>query len=410
MFKIISFISILVSTFFAGFNSSAQQSTVYFPTRNEWLKKPASSAGFNKTLLDSAISFAIAHTSTASTNLKEAHYQSSFGREPFGFLLGPMKTRGPGTGIIIKNGFIIAEWGEPSRVDFTFSVAKSFLSVLTGITADSGMIEPDDFVYKSMAPIIPAYNNVPDLNMAEQLGKEDVFELFATPHNRKITWDHLLRQASDWEGTLWGKPDWADRPSADAKEWLNRKKNEPGTVYEYNDTRVNVLALALLNIWRKPLPVVLKEKLMDPIDASATWRWLGYHNSWVIIDGQQIQSVSGGSHWGGGLMINAYDQARFGYLSLRNGKWKNKQIVSADWLKKSRTAGPANKAYGYMNFFLNEDRKMIPAAPATAFMHVGAGSNIIYVDPQNDLVVVARWIDYDAVPAFIQAVLAAAGK
>lgn len=410
MVKIISFLLISVSTVVAGYDSSAQQSSVYFPTRNEWLRKQPSAAGVNKTLLDSAISFAIANTSTASANLKEAHYQSSFGREPFGFLLGPMKTRGPGTGIIIKNGFIIAEWGEPSRVDFTFSVAKSFLSVLTGITADSGMITPDDLVYKSMAPIIPAYNNMPDLNMAENLGKEDVFELFATPHNRKITWDHLLRQTSDWEGTLWGKPDWADRPSADAKEWLNRKKNEPGTVYEYNDTRVNVLALALLNIWRKPLPLVLKKRLMDPIEASPTWRWTGYHNSWVIIDGQQIQSVSGGSHWGGGLLINAYDQARFGYLTLRNGKWKNRQIVSADWLKKSRTPGPANKSYGYMNFFLNDDRKMIPAAPATAFMHVGAGSNIIYVDQENDLVVVARWIDYDAVPAFIKAVLAAAGK
>jgi hypothetical protein len=294
MFKIISFLLISVSTVFAGYSSSAQQSTVYFPTRNEWLKKPPSAAGFNKTLLDSAISFAVAHTSTASANLKEAHYQSGFGREPFGFLLGPMKSRGPGTGIIIKNGFIIAEWGEPSRVDFTFSVAKSFISVLTGITVDSGMIEPDDFVYKSMAPIIPSYNNVPDLNMAEHMRQEDVFELFATPHNRKITWDHLLRQTSDWEGTLWGKPDWADRPSANAKEWLNRKKNEPGTVFEYNDTRVNVLALALLNTWRKPLPAVLKEKLMDPIEASSTWRWLGYHNSWVIIDGQNIQSVSGG--------------------------------------------------------------------------------------------------------------------
>ncbi len=149
---------------------------------------------------------------------------------------------------------------------------------------------------------------------------------------------------------------------------------------------------------------------MDPINASSTWRWLGYHNSWVVIDGQMMQSVSGGSHWGGGLLINAYDQARFGLLSLRNGKWNNKQVVSADWLKKSRTPGPANKEYGYMNFYLNEDQKMIPAAPPTAFMHVGAGSNIIYVDQQNDLVVVARWIDYDAIPEFIQMVLQSASK
>ena len=36
-------------------------------------------------------------------------------------------------------------------------------------------------------------------------------------HNATITWEHLLRQTSDWQGTLWGKPDWADRPEgADA--------------------------------------------------------------------------------------------------------------------------------------------------------------------------------------------------
>ncbi len=260
MFKIISRIFITLAFFIPAQSAIAQKNAIaiYYPGKNKWLKKSASEAGFNKTLLDSAISFARNHTSSASTNLKEAHYQSGFGREPFGYLLGPMKTRGPGTGIIVKNGYIVAEWGEPLRVDFTFSVAKSFLSVLTGITADSGLIQPERFVFESMAPIIPAYNNEPNLDMAENISKEDVFDLFATTHNRKITWEHLLRQTSDWEGTLWGKPDWADRPAANSREWLNRKKMEPGTVFEYNDTRVNVLALAILNIWRKPLPAVLK--------------------------------------------------------------------------------------------------------------------------------------------------------
>ena len=40
----------------------------------------------------------------------------------------------------------------------------------------------------------------------------DAAALFESPHNSKITWEHLLRQTSDWQGTIWGKPDWADRP------------------------------------------------------------------------------------------------------------------------------------------------------------------------------------------------------
>jgi hypothetical protein len=45
-----------------------------------------------------------------------------------------------------------------------------------------------------------------------------------------------------------------------------------------------------------------------------------------------------------------------------------------------------------MNYFLNTGRRAMPGAPEQAFWHLGAGNNVIYVDPVNDLVVVARWI------------------
>jgi len=97
---------------------------------------------------------------------------------------------------------------------------------------------------------------------------------------------HLLRQTSDWEDVLVGKPDWAYRPERDSKEWKTRERNEPWSVYKYNDTGVNVLALAIMNLWRKPLPLVLKEHLMDQICASDTWSRTVYENPSVIIDRQ----------------------------------------------------------------------------------------------------------------------------
>jgi CubicO group peptidase (beta-lactamase class C family) len=233
---------------------------------------------------------------------------------------------------------------------------------------------------------------------------------FETEHNRKITWEHLLRQTSDWEGTLWGKPDWADRPGNNPSEWMNRKRNEPGAVYKYNDVRVNVLALAALNVWRRPLPQALKEYVMDPINASQTWRWYGYENSWVVIDGAAVQSVSGGGHWGGGMFISARDQARFGYLTLRRGKWKDKQILSEEWVRMALTPTPVQPTYGFMNWFLNTDRKFMASAPASAFAHMGNGTNMIYVDPENDLVIVARWIERNACDGLIQRVLASLAR
>ena len=378
----------------------------YYPQKNNWEKRSPETTGLNPALLKEAIDFAIQNETKAPRDLKEAHYQSAFGREPFGFPVGPMKERGAPSGLIIKNGYIVGEWGTPERVDLTFSVAKSFLSTTVGLAVEEGLIRSvQDKVHEYMAPVIPYDPTKLGSNKADALGSKEVIELFATEHNKKITWEHLLRQTSDWEGTLWGKPDWADRPEGPSTEWQTRKRNEPGTVYKYNDTRVNVLALAALNIWRKPLPAVLKEKIMDPIGASGTWRWTGYENSWVVMDGVLVQSISGGSHWGGGMFINAYDQARFGYLTLRKGRWNEKQLIPESWIRMSQTPGPANKNYGFMNYFLNTDRKEYPSAPASAFAHIGAGTNMVYVDTENDLVIVARWIDGKALDGLVERVI-----
>ena len=96
--------------------------------------------------------------------------------------------------------------------------------------------------------------------------------------------------------------------------WLN-PENSSGSVYEYNDVRVNALALAATSVWRKPLPQVLKEEIMDKIGASNYLALDGYRNSFIVLDGQPVQSVSGGGHWGGGMFINAFDMARFGLLT-----------------------------------------------------------------------------------------------
>jgi CubicO group peptidase (beta-lactamase class C family) len=159
--------------------------------------------------------------------------------------------------------------------------------------------------------------------------------------------------------------------------------------------RVTEMALAALHVCRRAPPDALREEVIEPIGASSTWRWYGYENSWVDIDGKKVQSVSGGGHWGGGMFINSYDMARFGYLFLRNGKWKDRPIVSEKWIQMARTPGSDNKSYGFANWYLNTDQKPLPAAPATAVRFVGNGSNIIYIDWDNDLVAVFRWIRND---------------
>jgi CubicO group peptidase (beta-lactamase class C family) len=407
-------------------SSVASAQSAYVPPRGDWERRAPEQVGLEAARVRAAVEHALASESTSPRDLLEQH-RRSFGREPHGEAVGPFKERGAATGLIIRNGYIVAEWGDPQRVDVTFSVTKSFVSTTVGLAFGRGMIrDVHDRVGPYMAPIVALEGApggsalVPVPRMTENGAASDaasgvaydafvVLEPFASAHASRITWDHLLRQTSDWQGTLWGKPDWADRPRGDVDEWRARARHEPGDASTYNDVRVNLLALASLNLWRRPLPHVLREYVMDPIGASHTWRWYGYDNSWIVLDGQLVQSVSGGAHWGGGMWISAEDMARFGLLTLRRGRWGERQLIPEEWIRMATTPTPVQDTYGHMNFFLNTGRRQLPSAPEQAFYHLGAGSNIIYVDPVNDLVIVARWIanlrEMDAVVARVIAAI-----
>ncbi len=361
------------------FSVNAQQ--LYFPDAEWQLKKPQD-VKMNAALLDSAVALALRSENKVERDLRIANMKS-YSREPGYKIIGPMKERGGPAGLVIKNGYIVAQWGDVNRVDMTFSATKSYLSTVAGLAVDQGLIK----------------------NVNDKVGAYVWDESFEDAHNAKITWHHLLNQSSDWSGTLFGLHDWADRPPKEGgiDDWKNRKLLEPGTNYEYNDVRVNLLAYSLLQVWRKPLPVVLKEKIMDPIGASTTWRWFGYENSYVTMDGLTVQSVSGGGHHGAGIFINTYDHARFGLLFLRNGKWKNQQLISEKWITAATQPSPANKSYGYM-WWLNAEQNWKGISP-NVYYAVGFGGNYIIIDKEHDLVVVARWMDDSKVAEMLSLVI-----
>jgi len=148
----------------------------------DWQRKTPAEAGINPQLLKDAIDFSVASEIKNPRDLKLNHYRT-FGREPFGDAIGPIKDRGDLTGVIIHKGVLVAEWGEPQRVDMTHSVTKSFLSSVVGLAYDGGMIRNvDDLARDYMAPI-QLYNPLPAGNRAERMGAPDLLDLFVTPHN-----------------------------------------------------------------------------------------------------------------------------------------------------------------------------------------------------------------------------------
>ncbi len=372
----------------------------YFPGK-EWAHQSPAESGFNSAKLKAAIELAVAHESKKPRDMAEDQ-RTSFGKnEPMAEIVGPMRARGDMTGLVVHHGYLVAEWGEPARVDMTHSVTKSFLSSVIGVAFDRGMIASLD---DPVAPYVPPVQPQP---------KGELIDLFPTPRDRTITWDHMLRQTSDWEGTLWGKPDWVDRPGPDPEKNRTRERAAPGATWKYNDTRVNALALAALGVWRRPLPQVLKENIMDPIGASGTWRWFGYENSFVVMDGEVMQSVAGGGHFGGGMFINAYDMARFGLLTtLHEGRWKDRQLLSKRWVAMARTPTAPNPPVRLHELVPGTPTAhLLPNNAANVFVHIGNGNNMIIVEPDHDLVVVLRWIDtYGSADEVLKAVLEALKK
>jgi CubicO group peptidase (beta-lactamase class C family) len=339
----------------------------YYPGKGDnWERKSPEEVGMNTELLQQAIAFA----RTQETTQMAPDFSTQ--EEIFGKLLGPMPTsRAATNGLILRHGYIVAEWGDTRRADPTYSVAKSVLSTIAGITLERGMI-------KSLQDPVATYINDGG---------------YASAHNQKVTWEHHLRQTSEWEGELFGKSHtFIGREEFGKGERKPRTLQEPGTHYEYNDVRINRFSLSLLRLWQKPLPQVFKEEVMDPIGASDRWVYHPYKNSIVEVNGTPMPSVSGGTRWGGGLWINARDEARFGYLFLRNGRWQNKQIVSPEWVQQATTRGPVGPDYGYL-WWLNTEQKAWPSAPASSYAALGAGSNTIWIDPVHDIVIVWRWHD-----------------
>lgn len=364
------------------FNVKAQQP--YFPEKDNWQSQAPRALGFDSDKLKKAVQFAKGNEYSGDKDLRIAILKG-FAKEPFHEILGPTKKRGGPAGLIIKDGYIAAQWGDLERVEMTFSVTKSYLSTMAGLAKDAKL-----------------------LNSVDDPVNQYVWDgTFDGQHNGKITWRHLLDQSSDWSGELFGIKDWADRPPAEGglDEWKYRQLQEPGTVMEYNDVRVNVLAYSLLQVWRQPLPQVLKQRIMDPVGASTTWRWFGYDHAWTNVDGIKMQSVTGGGHSGGGVFVSTLDQARFGLLFLNNGKWKDQQLISKDWVKSATTASKPNPSYGFMWWLNQGPRAWKNVDEPHLFYAAGFGGNFVVIDQKRQLMVVTRWLEPRQIGQMMELVL-----
>ena len=351
--------------------------TPYYPPAGSWARKTPAELGMDPERLAAAIEFARSRETTREIDFSDQE-------RIFGSLLGSVPTRRATTnGLVIYKGYVVAEFGDTTWVDPTYSAAKSMMATVAGIAVRDGLIRLDEPVGR--------------------LVRDGGYD---SPQNARVTWKMHLQQESEWEGEMFGKRhDFVGRAAFGEGERQPRELQTPGSFYEYNDVRVNRLGLSLLRVFRKPVPEVFRDEVMNLIGASNGWKWVPYHNSYVEIDGRRLASVSGGTRWGGGVWIDSWDMARFGYLWLRGGRWGERQILPAAFVRAALTPSLHGPDYGYL-WWLNAAQRNYPGLPKTAYGARGAGSNTITILPEQDLVVVWRWHRGNEAE-FVQRVLAA---
>lgn len=334
---------------------------------------------------------ALSHATAWPRDLRRVIESGTFDPPPWNIIKGPMGERGDCAGVIALKGQRVAAWGDTARADPVFSVTKSYLGVLAMIAFDQGLI--------------------PDL--ARPVAELVADDRFSSPRNRQVTWLQLLQQTSEWHGSLWGIPDSVDRdrqlsPTDDPARF-NRATplQPPGAYWDYNDARVNALCLALTRVYRRNLADVVAEVLPGFHDRSA-WSWSGYGAaSTCDVEGIPIEVVVGGGHWGGGMVSSAELDLAFGTMICSGGKWNGRSVLSEAALELLLAPCPLQPVYGAL-WWLNTERRLYPAAPASSVFATGVGMNVIWVDPRIQLVAVAHWLDEAAFPGFVEKVMAAA--
>ncbi|WP_309131289.1 serine hydrolase [Brevibacterium sp.] len=306
--------------------------------------------------------------------------------EPIGVLY---PRRQPANGVVVRDGRTIARWGDIRVPDMAFSVSKALLSLCAGLAWTKGLIT-------DMHEPVGGWVSRLELGPDQLTGIEDLGD---------TSWHHLLQQTGSWEGAVWGKHTSIDRQMDRYGHAANASGFAPGTRWNMNNVRVNLLALALSSVFEDSLESVLRRDIMNPLGGSGSWRWNGYANSYCRLGGRMRQVVSGGAHWGGGIYISSADLALIGKLCAGRGRFGAQQLLSPEWFDMAWDPCPvAPEGSGYL-WHLNTGHELSALAPASGVAALGGthalGVNMLWVDPDTDVVAVSRWMAFDRIGNFL---------
>jgi CubicO group peptidase (beta-lactamase class C family) len=271
--------------------------------------------------------------------------------------------------LIVKNGKLVHEVYSPycqrNTLHWMASITKTITSTLIGIAIDRGFIESVDTKLYELLP---------------QFGGE-----FKAPQKREIALKHMMSMTSglDWnERVSYNNPQNSEWQMVESEDWMSYVaskpvKDSPGTRFNYNTGGLHLLSAAIKNATGMFAHEFAEKYLLHPMGVYA-YQWnkdpMGY-------------PCMGGTD--GGLGLRTRDIAKFGWLFLKNGRWKGKRIISEEWIREvpyvQVTGHGRGNRYGFN--WMTGSR----AANGKRFDYIasfGYGGQTLYIVPEHDLIIV----------------------
>jgi len=150
----------------------------------------------------------------------------------------------------------------------------------------------------------------------------------------------------------------------------------PGEGYSYSSPAPHIASMVLRRVTGKELPAYIDEKFAQPMG----WGSWGY----CLYRGEVTMAHANGA---GSIALHATDAVRFGYCLAHEGRWRDRQLIPADYIKLCQQSLPYNPHFPFSLQFEHNQAGQILGAPRDAFYKTGAGGFCLYIVPSLDLVI-----------------------
>lgn len=269
--------------------------------------------------------------------------------------------------MVLYDGKVFFSWGDITRNYQCHSIRKPFLGALFGIHLAAGDIDLDATL--------------------EELGIDDIPPSLTSEEKQATVRDLLKSRSGVYHEAAAETQEMKDMRPA-------RGSHPPGTFFYYNNWDFNALGAIFEQETGTHIFEEFKTRIADPIGME------DFDTDSCYYQYESLLSV----HPAYSFRMSARDMARFGVLYQKNGMWKDRRIVPADWIMESTTTfsivdSTAGVGYGYLWSTIPEGSAFQQLIGYAGYYHTGVGVHIVLVLPELKLVIVQRfdtegiWVD-----------------